>query len=249
MLQICAYLSLALVFLFGTSYVSSETIQGSVLLNSAVFSKIVDKYKAVLIKFDETYPYGDKQDTFKAVVEATLSQSDLLCAEVQVADYGEKENADIAEKYGVKKDDFPVYKLFVEGKDEPVTYTGDVKNADDIKKFLIRESGLWLGLPSCLEDFDKLVAEFQKTPDDKKPDLLKKAEELASKYTSEKEKKSAEIYIKTLKKLVETPNFVDTEIKRVEKLKDGKVSEKKKAQLNERLNILTSFQMRLRDEL
>lgn len=109
--------------------------------------------------------------------------------------------------------------------------------------------GLWLGLPSCLEDFDKLVAEFQKTPDDKKPDLLKKAEELASKYTSEKEKKSAEIYIKTLKKLVETPNFVDTEIKRVEKLKDGKVSEKKKEQLNERLNILTSFQMRLRDEL
>lgn len=109
--------------------------------------------------------------------------------------------------------------------------------------------GLWLGLPSCLEDFDKLVAEFQKTPDDKKPDLLKKAEELASKYTSEKEKKSAEIYIKTLKKLVETPNFVDTEIKRVEKLKDGKVSDKKKEQLNERLNILTSFQMRLRDEL
>lgn len=41
----------------------------------------------------------------------------------------------------MKKDDFPVYKLFVEGKDEPVTYTGDVKNADDIKKFLIRESG------------------------------------------------------------------------------------------------------------
>lgn len=52
-----------------------------------------------------------------------------------------------------------------------------------------------------------------------------------------------------MKKLVETPNFVDTEIKRVEKLKDGKVSDTKKEQLNERLNILTSFQMRLRDEL
>ena len=60
---------------------------------------------------------------------------------VCLSDYGEKENADIADKYGVKKDDFPAYKLFVEGKDEPLTYKGDVKNADDIKKFLIRESG------------------------------------------------------------------------------------------------------------
>ena len=41
----------------------------------------------------------------------------------------------------MKKDDFPAYKLFVEGKDKPLTYKGDVKNADDIKKFLIRESG------------------------------------------------------------------------------------------------------------
>lgn len=41
----------------------------------------------------------------------------------------------------MKKDDFLVYKLFVEGKDELVIYIGDVKNVDDIKKFLIRELG------------------------------------------------------------------------------------------------------------
>jgi endoplasmic reticulum protein 29 len=94
-----------------------------------------------------------------------------------------------------------------------------------------------------------LVAEFRKAPDDKKSDILAKAEELSNKYTSEKDKKSADVYIKTLRKLVEAPDFVDTEIKRVEKLKDGKVSDKKKEQLNDRLNILTSFQMRLKDEL
>lgn len=42
-------------------------------------------HKAVLVKFDETYPYGDKQDTFKEVVEATMSQDDALCAEIQVS--------------------------------------------------------------------------------------------------------------------------------------------------------------------
>lgn len=57
---------------------------------------------------------------------------------------------------------------------------------------------------------------------------MKKVEELVSKYVLEKEKKLVEIYIKILKKLVEIFNFVDIEIKRVEKLKDGKVSDKKK---------------------
>lgn len=57
---------------------------------------------------------------------------------------------------------------------------------------------------------------------------MKKVEELVSKYVLEKEKKLVEIYLKILKKLVEIFSFVDIEIKRVEKLKDGKVSDKKK---------------------
>lgn len=40
----------------------------------------------------------------------------------------------------MKKEEFPVYKLFMDGK-EKRTYSGDVKNADDIKSFLIQESG------------------------------------------------------------------------------------------------------------
>jgi endoplasmic reticulum protein 29 len=43
--------------------------------------------------------------------------------------------------------------------------------------------------------------------------------------------------------------FVQTEMERVEKLKDGKVSDNKKEQLGRRLNILTSFELRMKEEL
>lgn len=41
----------------------------------------------------------------------------------------------------MKKENYPVYKLFLNGKDEPISYTGDSKNADKIKKFVMQESG------------------------------------------------------------------------------------------------------------
>ena len=47
--------------------------------------QILSKHKAVLVKFDETYPYGEKQDVFKEVAKDTMSQSDVLVADVQVA--------------------------------------------------------------------------------------------------------------------------------------------------------------------
>ena len=112
-------------------------------------------------------------------------------------------------------------------------------------------AGLWLGLPGCLEQFDKIVKEFTKASDEEKAKLVTKAEEEAGKLTNEKQKASAEMYIKTMKKVVEKGNeFINTETQRVEKLQSGKISDKKKEQLNDRLNILASFSMGLqKDEL
>ncbi len=44
------------------------------------------------------------------------STPDILLAEVGVRDYEEKENQDLADRCGVKKDDFPALKLFLNGK-------------------------------------------------------------------------------------------------------------------------------------
>jgi len=60
-----------------------------------------------------------------------------MCA----AEYGDKENSDLADRFNIKKDDWPEYRLFLQGKPEPIVYTGDEARAEDIQKFIIQESG------------------------------------------------------------------------------------------------------------
>lgn len=80
--------------------------------------------------------------------------------------------------------------------------------------------------------------------------MLEKAEQAAGQLTHEGERASADVYIKTMKKVVEKgDDFIESEVSRVDKLRSGKVSDKKKEQLHERLNILTTFQTAMRDEL
>lgn len=62
-------------------------------------------------------------------------------AEIPVADYGDKENEDLAKEYGVSKPDFPAYKLFIKGKSKPIDYTGE-KTEDDLKRFLSQNTGI-----------------------------------------------------------------------------------------------------------
>jgi hypothetical protein len=55
-----------------------------------------------------------------------------------VKDYGDKDNEDLAKRYGVNKDDYPVVKLFVQGKD-PITFVAKDDNqftADNLKRFI-----------------------------------------------------------------------------------------------------------------
>ena len=95
------------------------------------------------------------------------------------------------------------------------------------------------------------MKDFVKASDDEKSKLLKTAEDEAAKLTTESQKSSADMYVKTMRKVIEKgTEFVESEVKRVEKLKSGKLSDKKKEQLNDRLNILTSFSLGIKkDEL
>lgn len=93
---------------------------------------------------------------------------------------------------------------------------------------------------------------FQVSGDDRNQ-IIDKAEKMKEAITDDTVKKErATVYVKAMQKVIENgDSYIDTEIVRVEKLSEGKVSEKKKAQLKDRASILTSFQLQMpkKDEL
>ncbi|GFG30294.1 hypothetical protein Cfor_04448 [Coptotermes formosanus] len=217
--------------------------KGCVPLDIFTFDKIISKFKAAAIKFDVAYPYGTKHDEFAKVAEAAHTVPDLLVGEVGVKDYGEKENADLAERYKVNKDDFPVVKLFVAGVSEPYTFSDSEFTADNIKKFIRTKSNVHIGLPGCLEAFDKIAAKFSQASDlDVKKALLREAEDLWDNTTGRADQKTAEVYVKTMRKALDKgDDFVSNELKRVQSLAKGKITKEKKEEMQQRINILQSF--------
>lgn len=159
-------------------------------------------------------------------------------------DYGEKENADLAERYKVNKDDFPVVKLFVDGVSEPCTFSDSEFTADNIKKFIRTKSNVHIGLPGCLEAFDKIAAKFSQAHDPEvKKALLREAEDLWDNTSGRADQKTAEVYVKTMRKALDKgDDFMSNELKRVQSLAKGKISKEKKEEMQQRINILQSFQ-------
>lgn len=154
----------------------------------------------------------------------------------------------MAEKYEVKTKDFPVLKLFRKGFPEPMPYTGEWK-ADDIIQFVKSTTGVYIGLPGCIEKFDELAGEFIKIRDKtRREELLKQANEMIKVgLETPKSTDYANVYVKLMEKIMEKGDeFVSKEIQRVENLRKTRVSADKKEGLQKRLNILQSF---VHDEL
>jgi endoplasmic reticulum protein 29 len=207
-----------------------------------VLLQVVAAHPIVIVKFDKQYPYGDKEDQFKRFAERSSSQKDLLVAEVPISEYGEKENEALRERFGVSKDDYPAYKLFLKGNlDNPVNYSGD-SSADDLTRFVRQEGGLWIGMPGCLQELDKLAAEFMSGDGNARKQSLDSARTFVEGLEDEKSKNNGNVYVKIMEKILDKgDDYVATETKRVGGLAEGKVTNDKKEMFKTRINILSSF--------
>lgn len=170
-------MKLCLASLLATDAVNALLVQGSLPLDSLTFEKIITKTKYTLVKegmthwetvscfltvrvelvsihpkFDTAYPFGDLHDEFKQVAKFAAQNPDLIVAEVNINEYGDQENQDLAKIYGIEKEDFPVYKLFrgSPNPEEALPFEGAVKKRTQVLSFL-KQNGVYVGLPTCIE--------------------------------------------------------------------------------------------------
>ena len=105
---------------------------GCTPLDVLSFDKIINRFRASLVKFDVAYPYGEEHDEFAKVAKDAADAGDLFVGEVGVKDYAEKENQELAERFQLTKDDYPSAFLFVknvEGKLESFRFVGEFSAA------------------------------------------------------------------------------------------------------------------------
>ena len=78
----------------------------------STFDRIIDGTKSVIVRFDKEYSYGDEHDAWKDFAgKVGDSSAEMLVADIGVSEYGDKDNSDLSDRYSIKADDFPQYRL------------------------------------------------------------------------------------------------------------------------------------------
>lgn len=215
----------------------AEAAPGAVKLDNYTLDKalaIADH--SFLVKFDKSYPYGEKEDEFKILCKQAYSVPKFFIGEVQVQEYGDKENDDLREKYKLNKDDFPIYLFFDTANTEGLKYTGAHK-AEDIAAWL-RRNQVKMPAVGTIAELDEIARAFLK---EGLPEAqIGKAKELAQgQYSTDKK---ATMYVKIMEKVKEKGvAYLTSESERVSKLMDSKVTAEKKAELVDKMKILSVF--------
>lgn len=116
----------------------TASCKGCVELDSLTFDKILSNFDYSVVKFDISYPYGEKHEQYEEFSKAAADVSNLLVAVVGVKDYGDKDNEDLAVRFNVKTEKLPVIKLFHKNNlEQPIEFTGKcIRHATLILMFI-----------------------------------------------------------------------------------------------------------------
>lgn len=227
-------------------------VRGSLPLDSLTFDKITTKFKYVLVKFDTAYPYGDKHDEFKKIALRAFTNPDLMVAEVNINEYGDKENQDLAERFKIDKESYPHYRLFTApDKFVPMPDTGDNWRELDIV-FFMRSQKVWIGMPNCTERMDQWAALFMKQMEADDKEAAEKVLLAAKRFADDggaedTNPEQTKPYVFCMEKILEKgKDWYQPEAHRIRKIltdekKTKSIAATKLKEMKARLNVLWSF--------
>eukprot|EP00794_Sanderia_malayensis_P014273 gene14273-15760_t len=211
--------------------------RGIISLDNITFDKIIDVHKATLVKFDKKYAYGEKEEEFQKFALKVAPNPDFLVAEVGATDWGEEENKDLMQRFGVMSNNYPTFKLFLKGKD-PVDFNGAVKHKQ-LLKFATENTGFWFGSSKGIPVFDKLLMKFLKSDAEIKLKTITQCQELLSAQMDSGQKQVGKIYVNIMRKVYDKGlQYITNEVRRVKKMLNEKITEAKKQAFEHKLEIL-----------
>lgn len=273
-MKLSKIISISVCFLFQSAH--SIMVKGALPLDSLTFDKITNSFKYTLVKFDTAYPYGEKHDEFKKVANKASSNPDLCIAEVNINEYGDKENQDLAARFNIDDKSYPHYRLFKKSENlqnqanepDPFATWTIMENTDkdwkelDIVMFL-RKNNVWVGMPFCTERMDQFSAlfmkQFQSNDLSAAGQVLQVAEKFSETGSEDTSVFVAKIYVGLMKKILEKgveegENWYRNEAYRLNKLLGDKekvksINSEKLTTMKARLNILWSFAIPLPVEM
>eukprot|EP00933_Yihiella_yeosuensis_P040731 TRINITY_DN3509_c1_g1_i1.p1 TRINITY_DN3509_c1_g1~~TRINITY_DN3509_c1_g1_i1.p1 ORF type:complete len:243 (+),score=45.40 TRINITY_DN3509_c1_g1_i1:63-791(+) len=224
--------------------VSESTAPGAVKLDNYTIHKVLSiPGFTFLVKFDQSYAYGFKEDQFRILCKHAYSTPSVLIGEVPIQEYGDRENQDLKDKYlpNVEKANFPVYLLFQKGLEDPEMYAGTDGKAENIVSWM-RRKGVAIPSLGTLDLLDSVAKQFIK-------DKFSEEHVEAAKKLAEKEFKGdrkAPMYLRIMDKVKEKGQaYISSEMQRIEKMLEGKIGAGKAGELSDKLKILQVF----KDEL
>ncbi|XP_068146354.1 protein windbeutel [Drosophila tropicalis] len=219
---------------------------GCVDLDELSFQKTIERFNYTLCKFDIAFPYGEKHEAFAAFSRAAHKvTNDLLIATVGIKDYGEMENKELGDRFGVDQKKFPAIHLFKGHMDEFVKFPDHLDiTLDNLKAFVSSNTELYIGRDGCLKQFNDALRNYANKEDSEQLTLIKQLQAEQEKLTKPDEQANAKVYLMYMKKLNELGyEFLEEETKRLLRLKAGKVTAAKKVELHHKLNILEAFRV------
>merc|ERR1719266_107279 len=214
---------------------------GILLLDSLTFNKTLEAFPFSFIKFDKQSPEsGAKHLAFKLLAQDLIEENRILIGEVRIVGYGSPENHDLSQRFSLNQGSLPEFILFKQ-KNELTRFGGEV-NEDGLKRFLKFKTGLWFGFDGCIKELDELAAIFVRNSGKDQNKIIQQSQEIID-HLVDKEANSGKKYLKVMK-LVHSKgvSFINSEINRINKLLNTKLTKEKYEDLTMTLNILKSFQ-------